>query len=112
MRTTSFSLFGLNLVLLISSTVAKTTTVGVETETESRGVSVPMDDCFDIDVDELTYPSRDVTTLAITKKCRVFTGPMCTGRTTLLEPGEHSSPEPVMLGSILCEEPEVFSTEL
>ncbi|EAA66103.1 hypothetical protein AN0230.2 [Aspergillus nidulans FGSC A4] len=90
MRTTSFSLFGLNLVLLISSTVAKTTTVGVETETESRGVSVPMDDCFDIDVE----------------------GPMCTGRTTLLEPGEHSSPEPVMLGSILCEEPEVFSTEL
>ncbi|KAL3439114.1 hypothetical protein BDV09DRAFT_191331 [Aspergillus tetrazonus] len=105
MRTASFSLFGLNLVLLITSTAAKTTTVGVETETESRGVSVPMDDCFDIDVE-------DVTTLAITKKCRVFTGPMCTGRTTLLEPGEHSSPQPVMLGSILCEEPEVFSTEL
>ncbi|KAL4821439.1 hypothetical protein BDW67DRAFT_180139 [Aspergillus spinulosporus] len=105
MRTTSFSLLGLNLVLLISSTVAKTTTVGLETETESRGVSVPMDECFDID-------AEDVTTLAITKKCRVFTGPMCTGRTTLLEPGEHTSPEPVMLGSILCEEPEVFSTEL
>ncbi|KAL4776777.1 hypothetical protein BDW60DRAFT_202882 [Aspergillus nidulans var. acristatus] len=105
MRTASFSLLGLNLVLLISSTVAKMTTVGLETETESRGVSVPMDDCFDIDVE-------DVTTLAITKKCRVFTGPMCTGRTTLLNPGEHSSPEPVMLGSILCEEPEVFSTEL
>ncbi|KAL4756587.1 uncharacterized protein BDW70DRAFT_164351 [Aspergillus foveolatus] len=105
MRTAGFSLFGLNLVLLISSTIAKTTTVGLETETESRGVSVPMDDCFDIDVE-------DVTTLAITKKCRVFTGPMCTGRTTLLEPGEHSSPQPVMVGSILCEEPEVFPTEL
>ncbi|KAL4993752.1 hypothetical protein BDV10DRAFT_189690 [Aspergillus recurvatus] len=104
MRTASFSL-GLNLILLVSSTFAKTTMVGLETETESRGVSVPMDDCFDID-------AEDVTTLAITKKCRVFTGPMCTGRTALLEPGEHTSPDPVMLGSILCEEPEVFSAEL
>ncbi|KAL4984905.1 hypothetical protein BDW68DRAFT_166085 [Aspergillus falconensis] len=105
MRTANFSLLGLNLVLLISSTVAKTTMVGLETETKSRGVSVPMDDCFDID-------AEDVTTLAITKKCRVFTGPMCTGRTALLEPGEHTSPDPVMLGSILCEEPEVFPTKL
>ncbi|KAL4753653.1 hypothetical protein BDW72DRAFT_190861 [Aspergillus terricola var. indicus] len=107
MRTASFSLLGLNLFLLTSSTVAKTktTTVGLETATESRGVSVPMDDCFNIDVE-------NVTTLAITKKCRIFTGPMCTGRTTLLEPGEHSSPDPVMLGSILCEEPDVLSTEL
>ncbi|KAL6235620.1 hypothetical protein BDW75DRAFT_239957 [Aspergillus navahoensis] len=105
MRTVNFSLLSLNLILVLSSAAGKTTMVGLETETESRGVSVPMDDCFDID-------AEDVTTLAITKKCRVFTGPMCTGRTALLEPGEHASPEPVMLGSILCEEPEVFSTDL
>ncbi|KAL4907573.1 hypothetical protein BDW74DRAFT_176325 [Aspergillus multicolor] len=105
MRTAGFSLLGLNLALFISSAIAKTTMIGYETETESRGVSVPMDECFDMDVE-------DVLTLAISKKCRVFTGPMCTGRTALLEPGEHTTPDPVMLGSVLCEEPEVFSTEL
>ncbi|RDW70870.1 uncharacterized protein DSM5745_08381 [Aspergillus mulundensis] len=105
MRTASFSLLGVNLALFISSTIAKTTTIGLETQTESRGVSVPMDDCFDID-------EENVFTLVISKKCRVFTGPMCTGRTALLEPGEHSTAKPVMLGSVLCEEPDLLSTEL
>ncbi|KAL3475126.1 hypothetical protein BJX99DRAFT_259742 [Aspergillus californicus] len=81
------SLLSLSLItLLISSTSAKTTTIGIETEEASRGVTVPMDDCFEIDE----------------------WGPFCTGRNTLLQPGEHSTKEGVLIGSVLCEEPDIF----
>ncbi|KAL4784189.1 hypothetical protein BJX76DRAFT_357269 [Aspergillus varians] len=57
----------LSLILLVSSsTAAKTTMIGLETEDASRSVSVPLGDCHNIDEEE-------VYTLATTKKCRVFT---------------------------------------
>ncbi|KAL4947945.1 hypothetical protein BDW69DRAFT_199259 [Aspergillus filifer] len=95
----------LSLVLFSALAAAKTTMIGLETPEGSRGVEATMDDCFDID-------EYEVLTLAITKKCRVFSGVMCTGRTTLLEPGDHSVEEPVPIGSVLCEEPEVLKMEL
>ncbi|KAL5338567.1 hypothetical protein BJX70DRAFT_194747 [Aspergillus crustosus] len=94
----------LSLILLVSSTTAKTTMIGLETEEASRGVVVPLDDCHAIEEEV----DREVYTVVITKKCRFFTGPMCTGRHTLLQPGEHSSKEPVLIGSVLCEEPDLF----
>ncbi|KAL4872512.1 hypothetical protein BDV12DRAFT_210477 [Aspergillus spectabilis] len=69
MRAISFSL--LSLILLVSSTAAKTTTIGLETKEASRGVVVPLDDCHAIEEDE-------VFTVAITKKCRFFTGSLTT----------------------------------
>ncbi|KAL4917021.1 hypothetical protein BDW62DRAFT_218367 [Aspergillus aurantiobrunneus] len=60
-----FSLLS-SILLLVSSAAAKSTMVGIETETESRGVSVLMDDCQTID-------EYEVYTVAITKKCRLFT---------------------------------------
>ncbi|KAL3452097.1 hypothetical protein BJX65DRAFT_303811 [Aspergillus insuetus] len=93
----------LGILFLIASTsiATKTTTIGLETEETSRGVIVPMDDCFGID-------EYEVYTVAITKKCRFFAGPMCTGRNALLQPGEHSSKDPVPVGSVLCEEPDLI----
>ncbi|KAL4931689.1 uncharacterized protein BDV17DRAFT_288749 [Aspergillus undulatus] len=102
---TAFSILALGLVLSSTAANAKTTTIGLETVEGSRSVQATMDDCFDIDAYELL-------TLFITKKCRVFTGPMCTGRTTVLEPGEHSVGEPVPIGSVLCEESDVLKMEL
>ncbi|KAL2830917.1 hypothetical protein BDW59DRAFT_14775 [Aspergillus cavernicola] len=94
------SLLSFSLVLLISSTTAKTTRIGLETEDASHSVSVPMDDCHEID-------EYEVYRVAITKKCRFFSGPFCTARYTLLQPGEHSSKDPVPIRSVLCEEPDL-----
>ncbi|KAL4887690.1 hypothetical protein BJY04DRAFT_176413 [Aspergillus karnatakaensis] len=60
-----------------------------------------MNDCHELDEEE-------VFKVAITKKCRMFSGPMCTGRNALLQPGEHESKEPVPIMSVLCEEPDLF----
>ncbi|KKK19360.1 hypothetical protein P175DRAFT_076735 [Aspergillus ochraceoroseus IBT 24754] len=97
----SIQLALLSLILLVTSTTAKTTTIGIETEEGSHAVTIPMDDCHYLDEEE-------VYKVAISKKCRFFTGPGCTGRNTLLEPGEHASSEAVMLTSVLCEEPDPF----
>ncbi|BCS19075.1 uncharacterized protein APUU_11903A [Aspergillus puulaauensis] len=98
--TTNFSL--LALLALVSSSAAKMTTVGLETADDSHAIVVPLDDCHDIGQDE-------VHTVHITKKCRVFTGRMCTGTTVALQPGQHTSDEaPVRVGSVLCEEPDLF----
>ncbi|KAL4940872.1 hypothetical protein BDV06DRAFT_223676 [Aspergillus oleicola] len=95
----------LGLILFSAVAAAKTTMIGLETAEGSRGVEATLDDCFDID-------EYEVLTLAIKKKCRVFTGVMCTGRTIVLEPGDHSVEEPVPIGSVICEEPEVLKMEL
>ncbi|OJJ62124.1 hypothetical protein ASPSYDRAFT_40732 [Aspergillus sydowii CBS 593.65] len=98
--TTNFSILGL--LALVSSTAAKMTTVGLETADDSHAVVVPLTDCHDIGQDE-------VHTMHLTKKCRVFTGQMCTGTTVLLQPGTHTSKqEPVHVGSVICEEPDLF----
>ncbi|KAI9375770.1 hypothetical protein BJX61DRAFT_78849 [Aspergillus egyptiacus] len=100
MHATSFkSLLGLFFFFLTSSTAAKTTTIGLETADASRGISVPLGDCGEID-------EYEVYKVAVTKRCRVFAGPYCTGRNALLQPGEHEVGEPVPLGSAFCEEEE------
>ncbi|KAJ5815758.1 hypothetical protein N7474_007535 [Penicillium riverlandense] len=71
------------------------TIVGIETERQSRALNVVMDECFDVEEDE-------VFTVSVHKKCRVFSGPLCTGRNTLLTPGDHTSKYPVPIESIYC----------
>ncbi|KAJ5183978.1 hypothetical protein N7492_001594 [Penicillium capsulatum] len=84
------------MLLSVSATKdAKKTTVGIETTESSRGLDVVLDDCHDVEEDE-TF------TISVRKYCRVFTGPMCTGRNTLLSPGDHSNDEPVPIESIYC----------
>ncbi|KAJ5377029.1 hypothetical protein N7509_013915 [Penicillium cosmopolitanum] len=85
--------------LLLSAYAAKEathTTVGIETAAGSRGIKAPLDDCYD-DIDE-----EEVFTVAIKKYCRIFTGVGCTGRNTVLAPGDHSSKDPVPVGAIYC----------
>ncbi|CAI7614297.1 unnamed protein product [Penicillium manginii] len=70
--------------LLLSAYAAKEathTTVGIETAAGSRGIKAPLDDCYD-DIDE--------------------EGVGCTGRNTVLSPGDHSSKDPVPVGAIYC----------
>ncbi|KAJ5683565.1 hypothetical protein N7462_006730 [Penicillium macrosclerotiorum] len=84
------------LVMSVSATeTAKKTMVGLETEKSSYGKDVELDDCVELDEDE-------VFTISIRKHCRVFTGPLCTGRNTLLSPGDHSNDDPVPITSIYC----------
>ncbi|KAJ6104798.1 hypothetical protein N7523_011118 [Penicillium sp. IBT 18751x] len=61
----------------------------------SYGVDVPIEDCHDLDEEE-------VFTISVKKHCRVFTGPLCTGRNTVLSPGDHSNDDPVPITSIYC----------
>ncbi|KAJ5222238.1 uncharacterized protein N7469_008478 [Penicillium citrinum] len=85
--------------LLLSAYAAKDvthTTVGIETAAGSRGINAPLDDCYD-DIDE-----EEVFTVSIRKYCRIFTGVGCTGRNTVLGPGDHSSKDPVPVGAIYC----------
>ncbi|KAJ5579652.1 uncharacterized protein N7459_005637 [Penicillium hispanicum] len=74
---------------------AKRTMVGIETEKASRALNVPLDDCHEVEEEE-------VLTVSVRKHCRVFTGPECTGRNTLLTPGDHSNKDPVPIESIYC----------
>ncbi|CEJ61248.1 hypothetical protein PEBR_32547 [Penicillium brasilianum] len=86
----------LSLMLLsVTAKEAKKTMVGFETEKASYGKDVELEDCTEIDEEE-------VYTISIKKHCRVFTGPLCTGRNTLLKPGDHSNKEPVPILSIFC----------
>ncbi|KAL2861237.1 tyrosinase family protein [Aspergillus lucknowensis] len=61
----------LGLLLTVASTAAKSTTIGLETEEASRGVSVPLDDCHAIE-------EYEVYRVAITKKCRFFSSALST----------------------------------
>ncbi|KAJ5758990.1 hypothetical protein N7520_006146 [Penicillium odoratum] len=69
--------------------------VGIETTDISKGMDVLLDECHEVEQDE-------VLTVAVKKYCRVFTGPECTGRNSLLSPGDHSHDDPVPIGSIYC----------
>ncbi|KAJ5605432.1 hypothetical protein N7510_008213 [Penicillium lagena] len=73
----------------------KRTTVGIETEQKSRALNVVLDECTDVGEDE-------VFTVSVHKRCRVFTGPDCTGRNMLLTPGDHTSKDPVPIEAIYC----------
>ncbi|KAJ5543613.1 hypothetical protein N7535_006033 [Penicillium sp. DV-2018c] len=83
----------------IASFIAnQTIQVGIETAEKSRGIDVPLNDCYPIE-------EEDVLTVSLKKPCRLFTGPECTGHNTILSPGEHSSgkdPIPV-IESIFCQ---------
>ncbi|KAJ5083226.1 hypothetical protein N7456_012653 [Penicillium angulare] len=87
----------LSFMLLSVSAVkdAKRTMVGIETVDNSKGIDVPLDDCHPVEQEE-------VLTVSVKKHCRVFTGPDCTGRNTLLNPGDHSNNDPVPIESIYC----------
>ncbi|KAJ5084923.1 hypothetical protein NUU61_009502 [Penicillium alfredii] len=92
---TSLSLLSL-MVLSVSATAnVKKTTVGIETAQTSRGLHVSLDECHAVEEEE-------VFTVSIRKKCRVFTGPECTGRNTVLAPGDHSAKDPVPVEAIFC----------
>ncbi|KAJ5090957.1 hypothetical protein N7532_009641 [Penicillium argentinense] len=90
------SLLSFLLVSAYATKEIKHTTVGIETEGGSRGIQAPLDDCYE-DIDE-----EEVFTVSIRKHCHVFTGIGCTGRNTLLGPGDHSSKDPVPVGAIYC----------
>ncbi|KAJ5727449.1 hypothetical protein N7493_005269 [Penicillium malachiteum] len=89
------ALLSFMLVSAIATKDTKKTTVGIETSDNSKGITVPLDDCHEIAEDE-------VLTVSVKKYCRVFTGPDCTGRNTLLNPGDHSNNDPVPIESIYC----------
>ncbi|KAH8422294.1 uncharacterized protein LDX57_000051 [Aspergillus melleus] len=86
----------LTLALFSVASVAKTTTIGLETAEGSKPIQVPFDECHLIDEEE-------VHTVATTTFCRFFVGTVCNGRQTLLGPGDHSSADPVPIGSVFCQ---------
>ncbi|PWY61741.1 hypothetical protein BO83DRAFT_442414 [Aspergillus eucalypticola CBS 122712] len=71
------------------------TTIGLETDEGSHSVQIPFDDCTQVG-------QFEVRGVFLSKRCRLFTGVGCTGRNTLLQPGEHTSSEPVYVDSVLC----------
>ncbi|KAJ5646379.1 hypothetical protein N7490_002751 [Penicillium lividum] len=84
------------MLLSVSATKdSKHTMVGIETTDISKGIDVLLDECHEVEQDE-------VLTIAVKKYCRVFNGPECTGRNSLLPPGDHSHDEPVPIESIYC----------
>ncbi|KAJ5437958.1 uncharacterized protein N7458_008956 [Penicillium daleae] len=89
------TVLSLMLLSVTAKAAAKRTMVGIETEKGSYGKDVELDDCVELDEDK-------VFTISIKKHCRVFTGLLCTGRNTLLSPGDHSNEEPVPITSIYC----------
>ncbi|KAJ5897046.1 uncharacterized protein N7473_006445 [Penicillium subrubescens] len=89
------TVLSLMLLSVTAKEAAKRTMVGIETEKGSYGKDVELEDCVELDEEE-------VYTISIKKHCRVFTGPLCTGRNTLLSPGDHSNAEPVPITSIYC----------
>ncbi|KAI9930759.1 hypothetical protein ASPWEDRAFT_182725 [Aspergillus wentii DTO 134E9] len=106
MQTLKFTL--LSAMLFSSSILAarsNTTTIGLDLEEKKRGLNsppgrcpaleVPLDDCASVEQEK-------VHTVAINKKCLFFTGPLCTGRTATLAPGEHNSKDPVPIESVYC----------
>ncbi|KAL4802647.1 hypothetical protein BDV18DRAFT_163612 [Aspergillus unguis] len=100
--TTPLQLLSLSILLLSPTASAKktSTTVGLETAEGSRGITVPFNDCYQIEEEEIF-------TLALSQPCRVFTGPLCTDRNTVLKAGEHKMDdptEPVPIVSLWCEE--------
>ncbi|KAJ5369202.1 uncharacterized protein N7496_008962 [Penicillium cataractarum] len=89
------AVLSLMLLSVTAKEAAKKTMVGIETEKASYGKDVELEDCVELDEEE-------VYTISIRKHCRVFTGSLCTGRNTLLSPGDHSNKEPVPITSIYC----------
>ncbi|KAB8068801.1 hypothetical protein BDV29DRAFT_162045 [Aspergillus leporis] len=90
------SFLGLALALCATSAAKGTTTVGFETAEGSTGKTVPFDECHDVDMEE-------VNAVYTSHFCRVFTGPDCIGRQTLLNPGEHVTEDPVpFITSVFC----------
>ncbi|PWY88852.1 hypothetical protein BO94DRAFT_534745 [Aspergillus sclerotioniger CBS 115572] len=85
----------LSTLLLVGLSGASTTTVGIETEEGSRSVQVPLNECHQMG-------EFEVYGVFISRTCRLFTGVGCTGRTTLLQPGQHSSSEAVYIDSLFC----------
>ncbi|KAJ5915864.1 hypothetical protein N7454_011005 [Penicillium verhagenii] len=84
------------MLLSVSATQDTTRTmVGIETTETSKAMDVLLDDCHEVEQDE-------VLTISVKKYCRVFTGPECTGRNSLLPPGDHSNTDPVPIESIYC----------
>ncbi|KAJ5526074.1 hypothetical protein N7494_012724 [Penicillium frequentans] len=84
------------MILAVSATKDTTRTlVGIETMESSKGIDVPLEDCHEVEQDE-------VLTVSVKKYCRVFIGPGCTGRNALLPPGDHSHSDPVPVESIYC----------
>ncbi|OJJ68516.1 hypothetical protein ASPBRDRAFT_46720 [Aspergillus brasiliensis CBS 101740] len=79
----------------VGSSSKLTTTIGLDTEEGSHTVQIPFDDCTQVG-------EFEVRGVFLSKTCRLFTGVGCTGRTTLLQPGEHTSSEPVYVDSVLC----------
>ncbi|KAJ6078626.1 hypothetical protein N7467_008379 [Penicillium canescens] len=90
----------LSLMLLSVSAAKKDpkrTLVGIETAEKSRGVDVPLNECHELE-------EEDVLTISLKRPCRLFTGPLCTGHNTFLSPGAHSSEEPIpVIESIFCQ---------
>ncbi|KAF7715049.1 Uncharacterized protein PECH_003519 [Penicillium ucsense] len=89
------SVLSFMLLAVTAKEAAQKTTVGIETEEGSFGKTVTLDDCEEID-------EEDVFTISVRKHCRVFTGSSCTGRNSLLPPGDHTNKEPVPIISIYC----------
>ncbi|PYH95715.1 hypothetical protein BO71DRAFT_198972 [Aspergillus ellipticus CBS 707.79] len=81
----------------LSGATKKTTTIGIETEEGSKSMQVPFGECHHIEEEE-------VRSVFLSRECRFFSAMGCTGRTTLLMPGEHSSSEPVPVSSVYCED--------
>ncbi|KAJ5485553.1 hypothetical protein N7539_005541 [Penicillium diatomitis] len=74
------SVLSFMLLAVTAKEAAQKTTVGIETEDGSFGKTVTLDDCEEIDED----------------------GSSCTGRNSLLPPGDHTNKEPVPIISIYC----------
>ncbi|KAF9892079.1 hypothetical protein FE257_002485 [Aspergillus nanangensis] len=90
-----FRLSLLSASLLTVSSMAKTTTVGLETAEGSRSMKAEINECYSIDEDE-------VFTVAVSQKCRFFVHEDCVGPNIVLDAGEHPSKDPVPVGSFVC----------
>ncbi|KAJ5747140.1 uncharacterized protein N7511_008836 [Penicillium nucicola] len=88
-------------LMLLSASAAQSdpqkTLVGIETAEKSHGVHVLLNECEDLD-------EEDVLTISLKKPCRLFTGPLCTGHNSFLAAGTHTSKEPIpVINSIFCQ---------
>ncbi|PYH47063.1 uncharacterized protein BP01DRAFT_354877 [Aspergillus saccharolyticus JOP 1030-1] len=72
------------------------TTVGYETPDGSKSMQVPLNECW-------KFAEEEVSTVFLSRQCRLFTAIACTGRMTLLAPGVHTTSDPIpFIDSIEC----------
>ncbi|RAK81389.1 uncharacterized protein BO72DRAFT_524346 [Aspergillus fijiensis CBS 313.89] len=84
------------LLLAAVSSAMEWTTVGYETTEGSRSMQVPLNDCW-------KFSEEEVNTVFLSRPCRLFTAIGCTGRSTMLNPGLHTSSDPIpFIDSIEC----------